>query len=63
MAYSKAWRIVKESETGFGFDLISRDGARGSSLTSEGEKLLETYELLEAETAELITKRFAELIK
>jgi molybdate transport system regulatory protein len=63
MAYSKAWRIVKESEAGFGFTLIDRAGARGSTLTPEGQKLLDTYETLEAETAELLKKRFNELIK
>jgi molybdate transport system regulatory protein len=63
MAYSKAWRIVKESEAGFGFDLISRDGARGSSLTPEGEKLLDVYETLEAEVETLLEKRFQELLK
>ncbi|MDR3053403.1 MAG: LysR family transcriptional regulator [Coriobacteriales bacterium] len=62
MAYSKAWRITKETEAGFGFDLIKRDGARGSTLTAEGKKLLETYELLEGETAAYIEKRFVEVI-
>ena len=59
MAYSKAWRIVKETENGFGFLLINRDGARGSSLTKEGLKLLEAYEDAEAKGAEYIAKRFA----
>jgi molybdate transport system regulatory protein len=63
MAYSKAWRIVKEAETAFGFDLIDRDGARGSTLTPEGEKLLETYEQLEVEVQELLDKRFVDLTK
>ncbi|MDR2107915.1 MAG: LysR family transcriptional regulator [Coriobacteriales bacterium] len=63
MAYSKAWRIVKEAEIGFGFLLIKRDGARGSTLTPEGEKLLNAYETLEQETQETLNKRFAELVK
>ena len=63
MAYSKAWRIVKEAEAGFGFLLIDRDGARGSTLTGEGKKLLEAYEILEQEVQTLLDKRFAELTK
>jgi molybdate transport system regulatory protein len=63
MAYSKAWRIVKETEAGFGFDLIDRDGARGSTLTAEGRKLLAAYETLEAEGNEFLQNRFEELVK
>jgi len=63
MAYSKAWRIVKETESAFGYDLINRDGARGSTLTKEGQKLLETYEKLELEAEEFISKRFVELVR
>ncbi|MDR2197155.1 MAG: LysR family transcriptional regulator [Coriobacteriales bacterium] len=63
MAYSKAWRIVKEAEAGFGFDLINRDGARGSTLTAEGRKLLEAYEVLEIEGAEFLQSRFKELVR
>jgi len=63
MAYSKAWRIFKEAEASFGYALIDRDGARGSTLTKEGLKLLETYEQLEAETEEFVAKRFMELVR
>ncbi|NLG10863.1 MAG: LysR family transcriptional regulator, partial [Coriobacteriaceae bacterium] len=63
MAYSKAWRIVKETEAGFGFLLIDRDGARGSTLTPEGRKLLSAYKTLEGEGTELLSKRFAELMR
>jgi len=59
MAYSKAWRIVKETESGFGFLLINRDGARGSTLTKEGVKLLAAYEDAEAKGSEFVSKRFA----
>ncbi|MDR0350701.1 MAG: LysR family transcriptional regulator [Coriobacteriales bacterium] len=62
MAYSKAWRIVKETEAGFGFNLINRDGARGSTLTSEGAKLLNAYEKLEDEGNEFLGVRFKELL-
>ena len=63
MAYSKAWRIVKETEAGFGFLLIDRDGARGSTLTPEGRKLLSAYKALEGERTELLSKRFAEMMR
>ena len=43
MAYSKAWRIIKDTESALGFQLLDRDGAHGSTLTKEGQKLLETY--------------------
>lgn len=43
MAYSKAWRIIKEAETSLGFCLMSRCGRQGSELTEDGNKLLNAY--------------------
>lgn len=43
MAYSKAWRIIKETESALGIQLLNRDGAHGSSLTEEGDVLLDSY--------------------
>ena len=43
MAYSKAWRIIKETEAALGIQLLNRDGAHGSDLTDEGNKLLDAY--------------------
>ena len=43
MAYSKAWRIIKETEAALGMQLLDRDGAHGSTLTEDGNKLLDTY--------------------
>ena len=62
MAYSKAWRIINETEKSFGFDLIDRDGARGSTLTPEGKKLLEAYEELETLGSDHLEKKFRELL-
>jgi len=62
MAYSKAWRIVNEAETGFGFELINRDGARGSTLTPEGKKLLDAYEKLETMGNEYLEAKFREIV-
>ena len=43
MAYSKAWRIVKETEKDLGVQMLDRDGAHGSTLTEEGVKILDAY--------------------
>ena len=43
MAYSKAWRIIKETEASLGVQLLNRDGAHGSTLTEEGDHLLDMY--------------------
>lgn len=48
MAYSKAWRIVKDTEAALETQLLIRDGARGSTLTEEGLKLLSAYDELQA---------------
>jgi molybdate transport system regulatory protein len=61
MAYSKAWRLMKECEAALGFELIARDGARGSQLSHEGKRMLRIYTTIEAEAADLAAKRFAEL--
>jgi molybdate transport system regulatory protein len=62
MAYSKAWYLMRAAETSVGFLLIDRDGARGSSLTAEGEKLLCIYRQLEQECTELLERGFKELV-
>ena len=63
MAYSKAWRIVKDTEEALGFPLLNRDGAHGSTLTPEGHKLLDAYtdvsELLNAQAQ----KEFLKAVK
>ena len=43
MAYSKAWRIIKDTEAALDLQLLNRDGAHGSDLTEAGNKLLDTY--------------------
>ena len=53
MAYSKAWRIIKDAESEFGFALLhSSIGGRnggGSKLTERGKQLLEVYDRIEKE--------------
>ena len=43
MAYSKAWRIMKETEAALGTQLLNRDGAHGSTLTKDGNRILDAY--------------------
>ncbi len=48
MAYSKAWRIIKETEAALGVQLLNRDGAHGSTLTEECLQILDAYQALES---------------
>lgn len=43
MAYSKAWRIVRDTEASLGVQLLNRDGAHGSTLTDEGNRIVDAY--------------------
>ncbi len=63
MAYSKAWRIMKQTEESFGFDLINRDGAHGSTLTAKGAILLEAFEQLEKDASSYAQTRLPEILK
>lgn len=60
MAYSKAWRIIKETESALGTQLLNRDGAHGSTLTADGDKILDTYievnEKLQREAEKLLAE-------
>ena len=62
MAYSKAWRIIKDTEAALDLQLLNRDGAHGSDLTEAGNKLLDTYlaieEKLQKEAEELFEGAF-----
>lgn len=67
MAYSKAWRIVRELEKNWGFSLVKgaaggRDGG-GSRLTGRAEALLVEYEVFieEAQAAveQIFQRRFS----
>ena len=61
MAYSKAWRIIKETEAALGMQLLDRDGAHGSTLTKEGDKLLDTYLEIDAKLQKVAEEEFAKL--
>lgn len=62
MAYSKAWRIVGETENALGVLLIERNGANGSTLTKQGEQLLNLYWNLRDELALEATKKYKSLL-
>ena len=63
MAYSKAWRIVKETESALNMQLLNRDGAHGSTLTDEGNKLLDAYLEVEERLQAFAEDEFAKLMK
>lgn len=44
MAYSKAWKLLKQAEVMLGQPLLERKGPKGSSLTPFGEELLALYQ-------------------
>lgn len=62
MAYSKAWRIIKDTEAALGIQLLNRDGAHGSELTDEGNKLLDTYIAIDEKLSQEAQKLYAEMI-
>ena len=62
MAYSKAWTLMRDTEEMFGIKLINRDGARGSTLTEDGAKLLAVYDQLQKEVAAYAQERLAQLL-
>ena len=62
MAYSKAWRVIRDTEEALGFALLDRDGAHGSTLTKNGDKLLNTYRELQAIVQNQAEASFKEII-
>lgn len=63
MAYSKAWRITKDTEAALGFQLLARDGAHGSTLTKEGLQLLEMYTSLQQKLSQEAVKLYQKGLK
>lgn len=62
MAYSKAWRIIKETEAALGIQLLNRDGAHGSTLTEEGDALLNAYISIDAQLQKDAEKAFKTIL-
>lgn len=63
MAYSKAWRIIKNTEEGLDVVLFVRQGARGSCLTKEAKALISLYRKVEHETKVYANKTLQEAMK
>lgn len=49
MAYSKAWRLIKQTEEVLDCTLLCREGPKGSHLTEDGKLLVEIYRRVEHE--------------
>jgi molybdate transport system regulatory protein len=62
MTYTKAWVLLNNTERELGYPLVKRNGAHGSTLTSEGRKLLEIYETLIAKLNEVADAELARLV-
>lgn len=62
MAYSKAWRIIKETEAALDVQLLNRNGAHGSTLTEEGDALLDSYLKLAEDMSGEAERRYQELL-
>ena len=62
MAYSKAWRIVRDAEDHLGLRILSRHaggaGGGGSVLTGEGEELLRRFGALQDEVGSEVERLF-----
>lgn len=62
MAYSKAWRIIKDTEAALEIQLLNRDGAHGSQLTEAGNILLDTYIAIDGKLSARAQKLYEEAI-
>ena len=62
MAYSKAYRIIRDAEQALGYPLLTRTtGGRnggGSQLTSEGKECIRRYAVLEERISRFAEKEF-----
>lgn len=63
MAYSKAWKVVKEAEKGLGYSLLdTATGGRqggGATLTPKAEALLTRYRAFETESRQAVEAAYA----
>ena len=62
MAYSKAWRILNDSEKALGVKLLERKaggrGGGGAALTEEGAAILSAYKAFVRESDLLVSQTF-----
>lgn len=62
MAYSKAWRIMRDTEEALGLKLLNRDGAHGSTLTKQAVALLAAHNALSERFEAEAREAYRELI-
>ena len=62
MAYSKAWRIIKNTSEALGCDLVESVRPTGSHLTAEGKMLLELYDKMEKHLKREVNDYFLKLV-
>ena len=58
MSFSKAWRILRDTETALGITLLHREGAHGSTLTEDCERLLNAYTEMEERLQRIASEEF-----
>ena len=63
MAYSKAWRIVHDTEEALGMKLLNRNGARGSTLTKQARALIAAYNTMSESLQDQANDAFRDLIR
>jgi len=63
MAYSKAWKAIKNTESNLGITLLERKGPNGSVLTPEGEHFLAMYDEMARSAALAAQKAYEEFEK
>ena len=63
MAYSKAWRIVHDTEEALGCQILERRGPKGSALTEDGARLVAIYNKANAKIKQASKDILAECLK
>ena len=67
LSYSKAWKIIRDSENGLGCTLVERSiGGKGggkASLTEEGKRFNDFFKTLENDVKVYASKRLNELLE
>ncbi|MGL4605857.1 MAG: winged helix-turn-helix domain-containing protein [Eubacteriaceae bacterium] len=67
MAYSKAFKIIKNAEKNCGYKLLEREiggiGGGGSKITEKGKELIKRYTAFEEEAKKGIEKAYEKLWK
>lgn len=63
MAYSKAWRILRNTSVALGCDLVESVRPTGSRLTKDGKALLDLYDKMEQHLRKEADDYFLQLVK